>query len=173
MPFFEAITRGFFPDGFEDIQAAIDYTLAPGSDQVEIAMTFASARDRSARVVSVLHGFMYAERMPPFIPVHGFDQGSTGDPIWTAFADEDTSFLYELPDGSEFNGIISESGFNASNRVSRRDSIDSSTWPISVSTRHAYASSVGSNDTSQRAPAEDKSFSMRSRWLSKPAPRRT
>lgn len=114
LPFFEAIVHGFFPDGLEDIQGAIDYTLAPGSDHVDISMIFSSPRNRGVRVVSVLHGFMYADRMPPFIPVHGFDQASTTDPAWMGFADEGhTSYVYELPEGQgPWGGIISESGFN-------------------------------------------------------------
>lgn len=112
LPFFEAITHGFFPDGLEDMQAAIDYTLAPGSDHVDISMTFASPRDRDTRVFATLHGFMYAERMPPFIPVNGFSYAGTADPVWAGYADEGhTSFVYELTDGSGFHGVISESGF--------------------------------------------------------------
>ncbi len=112
LPFFDAIVHSFFPDELTDIEGAIDYTLAPGSDHVDISMTFASPRARDARLLTVLHGFLYADRMPPFIPVHGFDQAGTGDPPWMGFADErETSFIYE-PLGGAFSGIISESGFN-------------------------------------------------------------
>jgi hypothetical protein len=112
LPFFDPITHAIFPDGLTDVQAAIDYTLAPGSDHVDISMTFASPRNYATRFIAVLHGFLYAERMPPFIPVHGFDQAGTGDPAWMGFADErHTSYVYELLEG-QFNGIISESGFN-------------------------------------------------------------
>lgn len=113
LPFFEAITNGFFPDGLEDIQGAIDYTLAPGSDHVDIAMTFASPRNRDARLVATLHGFMYGPRMLPFIEQHGFDQTATTHTPWSGFADErHTSFIYEPLHAPDFAGIIAESGFN-------------------------------------------------------------
>ncbi len=113
LPFFDAIVFHFFPDELTDIEAAIDYTLAPGSDHVDISMTFASPRNRDVHVVAVLHGFLYADRMPPFIDARGFDQASIGAPAWMGFADERrTSYIYELLDGQVFSGIISESGFN-------------------------------------------------------------
>jgi hypothetical protein len=113
LPFFEAITLSFFPDGLEDIQGAIDYTLAPGSDHVDIAMTFASPRNHDARLVATLHGFLYSDRMPPFIEQHGFDQAGTAHTPWMGFADErHTSYIYEPLHAPDFAGIIAESGFN-------------------------------------------------------------
>jgi hypothetical protein len=112
LPFFDAIVHTIFADEMTDMQAAIDYTLAPGSDHVDISMTFASPRNRDVRVISVLHGSLYADRMRPFIPVHGFDQTSTSDPAWSGFADErNTSYIYETLDGTGFQGLIAESGF--------------------------------------------------------------
>lgn len=113
LPFFDAIVHSIFADGLTDMEGAIDYTLAPGSDHVDIAMTFASPRARSVLIGAMLHGFLYADRMPPFIEQHGFDQASTQGTPWTGFADErHTSFLYEPLDGGPFIGIISASGFN-------------------------------------------------------------
>jgi hypothetical protein len=111
LPFFEAITHGIFPDGYTDIDAAIDYTLAPGSDHVDISMTYSNPRAADARVPLILHGFLYTDRMRPFIADHGFDQAGTSTISWLGFADErHTSFVYEIPD-QMMNTVINESGF--------------------------------------------------------------
>jgi hypothetical protein len=113
LPFFDAIVHNLFQDPLTDIEAAIDYTLAPGSNHVDISMTFASPRVLDARIASVLHGFLYADRMPPFVDGHGFDQTSVTSPEWVGWADEHhTSYIYELLGGAHFAGLVSESGFN-------------------------------------------------------------
>ncbi len=112
LPFFDAIVHDIFTDALDDMTGAIDYTLAPGSDHVDIAMTFASRRNVDVRIPLVLHGFLYADRMPPFVDAAGFDQAGVATTDWMGFADErHTSYVYELPEG-HFSTNIAASGFN-------------------------------------------------------------
>lgn len=112
LPFFDAIVHDIFADALDDMTGAIDYTLAPGSDHVDISMTFASPRNRDVRIPVILHGFLYADRMPPFVDARGFDQASVTSTEWMGFADErHTSYVYELPTGA-LSSIVAASGFN-------------------------------------------------------------
>ena len=49
LPFFEPRSSILYSDEYADIEAAIDYELAPGSDHVDIRMRYASPRDTETR----------------------------------------------------------------------------------------------------------------------------
>ncbi len=109
LPFFEAITGSLLSADFSDIPAAIDYTLAPGANEVQIHMVYASPRATATRIPIVLHGFMDTYRMHPFVESAGFDHTvPTAD--WLGFADDRfTSFIYEID--RPLGAVINESGF--------------------------------------------------------------
>src|SRR5262249_55079680 len=72
LPFFESIVGVIFADPLTDIDAAIDYELAPGAEHVDVRMRYASARGDDKNLASTLHALMYTERMPAFQPDLGF-----------------------------------------------------------------------------------------------------
>lgn len=109
LPFFEAITQGVLAGDYSDIPAAIDYSLAPGSSEVQIHMVYASPRGLMTRVPLILHGFMNTYRMQPFVEAAAFDH-AVPSIDWLGFADDRyTSFIYEI-DGA-LGTVIAESGF--------------------------------------------------------------
>jgi len=111
IPFFEAIIAVVFAEPWLDIDAAIDYVLAPGAEHVDIIYRFSSPRAEPERLASVAHAFMYSKRTPVFQPRRGFDEDISGAP-YIAFVDEDaTSWAYIPGDGEPFGSALSVSGF--------------------------------------------------------------
>lgn len=108
LPFFENITQALFPGAHLDVEAALDYVLAPGSDQVEVRFRYRAPR--ADRAEAILHGFMYTKRTPIFVPGKGFHDELGGAP-WVALIDDaGTSWAYKVP-GAPLIGGISASGF--------------------------------------------------------------
>ena len=109
LPFFESIVGGVLPDGYTDLEAAIDYELAPGAEHVDIRVHYASPRDTETDITTLLHAFMYTERTPVFQPRAGFDDALGGAP-YVVFSDElATSWAY-VPD-TAFGSSLAVSGF--------------------------------------------------------------
>jgi hypothetical protein len=109
-PFFESITVGVFPDTFTDIEVAIDYTLQPDSDHVDVSLTYLSPRVEETEVSAVLHAAMYADRMPTFIEGKGFESDFSSTPYIAFTATNATGWAY-LPGTGELDTGISVSGF--------------------------------------------------------------
>jgi hypothetical protein len=110
LPFLDPLISGLLIDDFRDLEAAIDYTLAPGSETVDVTYHINSGRDTDASSGTVLHGFMYTTRMHMFVPGVGFTDSISGAP-WAALIDDDGASLgYEAADGP-LGGSIAESGF--------------------------------------------------------------
>jgi len=110
IPFFESVIAALYSDQFLDIDAAIDYELAPGSEKVDIRMRYASPRTADKLVPSTLHAFMYTDRMPVFQPGAGFDKQINGAPHIDFVDDQATSWSYTPGDGT-FDSSLSVSGF--------------------------------------------------------------
>ncbi|MBV8761856.1 MAG: CehA/McbA family metallohydrolase [Deltaproteobacteria bacterium] len=110
IPFFESVISAVYSDQFTDIDAAIDYELAPGSEKVDIRMRYASPRTEDKMVPSTLHAFMYTDRMPVFQPGAGFDKQINGAPHVDFVDDQATSWSYSPGDGT-FGSSLSVSGF--------------------------------------------------------------
>ena len=55
LPFFEALIGVVYNEPWTDIDAAIDYELAPGSEHVDVRIRYSSPRDAAAKVPSVAH----------------------------------------------------------------------------------------------------------------------
>lgn len=108
LPFFESQTGRLYPDRYEDVEAAIDYELAPGSEHVDVRYRYASVTERV--VPSVLHALMYTKRTPLFQPGGGFDETLGGVPYVALVDDRATSWAY-VPGEGNLAGAISVSGF--------------------------------------------------------------
>jgi hypothetical protein len=110
IPFFDKITSTLFLDGYEDVEAAIDYVLAPGAEKVDIVFRFASPRAGALELPVTMHGFMYTKRTPGFTPDGGFTDTLDDSPYFALVDDDATSWAYFAADGPLGPGI-SASGF--------------------------------------------------------------
>ena len=109
LPFYEAIIAVAYPDGYEDLDAAIDYTLAPGAEVVDVTFHVASTRATETDVVSTLHAFMYTSRTPVFQPDLGFSD-QLSEPYLALVDDVATSWAY-IPATGQLGSSISAAGF--------------------------------------------------------------
>ena len=109
LPFFESIIAAVYSEAWLDIEAAIDYELAPGADAVDVRYRYRSARDTAKPSPSTLHAFMYTQRTPVFQPDKGFD-GAVTEPYLAFVDDAATSWAY-VPGEGAFNGSLAVSGF--------------------------------------------------------------
>jgi hypothetical protein len=110
LPFFENITDDLLRADLSEVRAAIDYVLEPGSHHVDVYFENASGADATISTGAILHGFLYTDRMPAFVPGEGFalPAGSIDRITWAD--DVGVSWTYEVPGGSLGGGIL-ESGF--------------------------------------------------------------
>lgn len=109
VPFFEAIIAALFAEPWTDIEAAIDYELAPGADHVDIRYRYASPRPAAKTAPATLHALMFTRRTPVFQPGRGFDDALAG-PYLALVDDAATSWAY-LPGDGTLGGSLSQSGF--------------------------------------------------------------
>ncbi len=110
LPFFENLIAVVYSEPWLDIDAAIDYELAPGSDHVDIYLRYASSRAEAKVSPSTLHALMYTERTPAFQPGRGFDPTLNGAPYLALVDDEATSWAY-LPGEGTLGSSLAASGF--------------------------------------------------------------
>lgn len=108
IPFLESLLAGVYGEEWLDIDAAIDYELAPGSEHVDIRMRYASPRTEDKAVPSIMNALMYTKRTPIFQPNQGFDDSL--DQAYAALTDEGATSWAYVPQGT-FSGSISASGF--------------------------------------------------------------
>ncbi|MBA3542092.1 MAG: hypothetical protein H0T79_20930 [Deltaproteobacteria bacterium] len=108
IPFLEALLPVLYPDGFFDIDAAIDYELAPGAEHVDIRMRYASARAEAKALPTVMNALMYTKRTPVFQPGKGFDDALERE--YVALVDDGATSWAYIPQGA-FGGALSASGF--------------------------------------------------------------
>ncbi len=110
LPFFEAVIAAVYRDGLTDIEAVIDYVLAPGAEHVEIRFGFASPRDDAEVLESVMHALMYTQRTPVYQPGLGFDEQLGDAPYLALVDDRATSWAYVPAEGGLATPIAA-SGF--------------------------------------------------------------
>ncbi|MBK7195863.1 MAG: CehA/McbA family metallohydrolase [Myxococcales bacterium] len=108
LPFFHSITMGVFED-LTGVRAAIDYELAPGSNRVDVRFRYLSDVDRQLETGGILHGLMYSERMPTFVPGAGWSDQIGGAPYVGVVDDGATSWAYVPAD--TIGSAIAVSGF--------------------------------------------------------------
>jgi len=111
MPFIESLVSVLFNDQYLDIEATIDYQLAPDAEQVDVFMHYSSQRELPTRVPSTLHAIMYSKRTSPsaFQPGLGFDE-TLDSPYLALVQDDATSWAYAPGDGM-LTSSIAASGF--------------------------------------------------------------
>ncbi len=97
-------------DEIAGLPAAIDYRLAPGSDEVEVSITVQSRETRGYRLPLVIAAVFQASRMPVWTEALGFDI-SMEDLGYAAFVDDDgTSYALAAPEGGSIQSILDQSG---------------------------------------------------------------
>ena len=109
IPFYESVIAIAFPDGYTDLDAAIDYTLAPGAEHVDVVIHIASPRTDDTVMASTLHALMYTSRTPAYQPVRGFDL-HLDQPYLGLVDDEATSWAY-VPAAGPLDSSLAVSGF--------------------------------------------------------------
>ncbi|MBA3458135.1 MAG: CehA/McbA family metallohydrolase [Deltaproteobacteria bacterium] len=110
LPFFESLIAVVYNDPLTDIEAAIDYELAPGADHVDVRYRYVSARAEAKDIPSTLHALMYTDRTPAFQPVRGFDKAISQAPFLALVDDAATSWAY-IPGEGVLSSPIAASGF--------------------------------------------------------------
>lgn len=108
LPFFESVVGALFHDTFEDVDAAIDYELAPGAERVDVRVRYVAPDARE--VPSVMHALMYTKRTPNYHPGSGFDDALQGAPYVALIDDAATSWAY-VPGDGPLGTTIAVSGF--------------------------------------------------------------
>lgn len=117
LPFFESIVGAVFADPLTDIEATIDYELAPDAEHVDVRFRFASARGEDKDLPSIMHAFMYTERTPIFTPGGGFTSDIVGAPYVALVDDVATSWAYLpasgelLPGEATLGSSLAQAGF--------------------------------------------------------------
>lgn len=114
IPFIDEFASAVAPGDYSDLDAAIDYSLGPDADHVDVNVTFAVSTPGTYTIPKVLHAFFQGNRMPRFIPDRGFVR-SPGLPRTIAWIDPvNLSWAWRLPDSNHtFRPFISISGFDA------------------------------------------------------------
>ena len=109
LPFFEAVIAVVYNEQWLDIDAAIDYELAPGAEAVDVRYRYHSPRTEAKDSPSTMHAFMYTKRTPIFQPDKGFDE--TISKPYLAFVDDAATSWAYMPGDGVFNGSLAVSGF--------------------------------------------------------------
>jgi hypothetical protein len=110
LPFFESLVAVVYNDQYTDIEAAIDYVLAPNADHVDVYFNYAPSRDADIKVPSTMHALMYTKRTPAFVPGRGFDDSLSNAPYVALVDDHATSWAY-VPGEGVLGTSLSASGF--------------------------------------------------------------
>jgi hypothetical protein len=116
LPFIDQFGRTLAPADYDGVRVAVDYTLRPGADHVDLSAIYQvpSADDR--RVSLALNAFFQGYRMPRFFPGVGFvpTGGTTAAPASQTVAwidDQGSSWAWQLPEG-QLRALLSISGFD-------------------------------------------------------------
>jgi hypothetical protein len=110
LPFFESVIGVVYHDQYTDIEAAIDYSLEPGADHVDITMHYFAPRNVVTTVPSTLHAFMYTKRTPMFQPGKGFDEGLQ-DARYVVLVDDNATSWGYIPGEGTLGTTLATSGF--------------------------------------------------------------
>jgi len=112
LPFFENLIGIVYQDQLTDIEAAIDYVLAPDAEYVEVRTHYASTRDEDTEVPSTLHAVMYSGRSATtaFQPDLGFDPQLASTRYMALIEDDATGWAY-VPGEGRLGSALATSGF--------------------------------------------------------------
>ena len=111
IPFIEKLLSLVYTVELDDIEATIDYELAPGAEHVDVRVRYASPRGEITNVPSTMHAVMYSGRTAPapYQPGFGFDSTLSG-PYMALVEDGATSWAYAPGEGN-LSSSLSVSGF--------------------------------------------------------------
>ena len=109
LPTYDALISLLYADPMSDIEAAIDYVLAPGAEHVDIQFHFASPRGEDKTLPSVMHAVTFERRTPVYQPGLGFDDQLSG-PYLALVDDRATSWAYAPGEGG-LGSSLASSGF--------------------------------------------------------------
>lgn len=112
LPFFENLIGIVYQDQFTDIEAAVDYVLAPDAEHVEVRTHYASSRSDATEVPSTLHALMYSGRSAAtaFQPDLGFDDQLASTRYVAVIEDDATGWAY-IPGEGRLGSALATSGF--------------------------------------------------------------
>lgn len=120
IPFIDDFGRTLAPQDYSMVRAAVDYELRPGTQSVDVSVTFdTSAADDDQIITTVLHAFFQGYRMSRFFPNTGFvptgSDATTPQSNWVGFIDDAAmSYAWQLPMTSQtLSTFVSVSGFDA------------------------------------------------------------
>lgn len=116
IPFIDQFGRVIAPANYDNVRVAVDYTLRPGADHVDISATYQVHEADDIRVNLALNAFFQGYRMPRFFPGTGFvpTGGTTRAPSSQTVGwvdDEGVSWAWQLPEG-QLSALLSISGFD-------------------------------------------------------------
>lgn len=113
VPFIDEYGRLLAPLEYRDVRGAIDYELRPGSDYLDVYVTFEVHRATDVAVPRVLHAFFQRYRMPLFLAGTGFSNAMPTRPVpYVAFIDESgMSYAWFSADGN-LEPLLTQSGFD-------------------------------------------------------------
>ncbi len=110
IPFLEPFLGELFLMKADGIVGALDYTLAPDSNEVEVSFHYRSSRDKVVKVEPNIHAFMFTKRLDVFVESRGFgSEGKPGD--FVIFADDDATSVAYRDYSDSLKGGIGQSGF--------------------------------------------------------------
>jgi hypothetical protein len=116
IPFIDQFGRIIAPANYDGLRVAVDYTLRPGADHVDITAAYQVPFPEDVRVNLALNAFFQGYRMPRFFAGVGFvpTGGSTPAPRAQTVGwidDEGASWAWQLPEG-QLSPLLSISGFD-------------------------------------------------------------
>ncbi len=98
------------PGDFTDVPAAVDYSLAPGADALEVTLTVRAPASGIRATMGALQVFFQAYRTQPWRPGTGLAESGAATP-YVAFDDpRGTSFAWRGADGATLEPVIATSG---------------------------------------------------------------
>ncbi|MFO0624241.1 MAG: hypothetical protein U0325_01375 [Polyangiales bacterium] len=114
IPFIDEFARAIAPTDYGAIRGAIDYELRPGSDHVDVFVTFEVSETQGYMVRTALHAFFQGYRMPRFVPGAGFGEDTVRSRTLGWISDGLTSWAWQLPRAEDaLASFISTSGFDS------------------------------------------------------------
>jgi hypothetical protein len=124
IPFIDEFGRTIISANYNDVRAAIDYELRPGSDHVDVYATYDVQNEFGYNAMFVTHAFFQGYRMARFFPGFGFfgtgDDAAAPPTNTVAWIDDDaTSWAWQIPNGM-LTQFISLSGFDLFNAPAQR-----------------------------------------------------
>lgn len=114
IPFIEEFALPLSRQNYGGYPAALEYTLAPGAEHVDVHLIINNTRVGAVNVALSLHGFFQRYRMPLFFPDVGFTSTPDATPTqpWIGFINDSGASYAWIDPNSSVRHFISVSGFD-------------------------------------------------------------